>query len=261
MAEISFLKAKVGHARLWPKKNLFLYNVFYTRTTIKKDMSDKTPLLLSEDRFNVLSHYTKDHGAKDKNISWYTYITKELEKAKISYNENYTIELIAHPRLLGYAFNPISYWLVQDEKKQLRAVMCEVRNTFKQSHNYLLAKSDMSVIKPADVLSSKKNLYVSPFNKVEGHYEFTFLYDGEQFKSVINYFDDKRQILNTFMGGEISTISSVKILQAVFSYPFMTIRVVARIHWQAVRLISKRVRLTLKSRTKNYTSNETSFKK
>jgi DUF1365 family protein len=224
-------------------------------------MEVSTPKLFSFNRWNILSMRTKDHGAKDKNISWYKFITSELDKAKIPFKKDYTIDLIAHPRLLGYAFNPISYWLIRDADKNLRAVMCEVRNTFKQSHNYLLAHKDNSVIIKNDVISSKKNLFVSPFNKVEGYYEFTFTYGDYEFKSVINYFDETRQILNTYVGGRLSNMTSKSILKAVSSYPFMTIGVVAKIHWQAVKLYVKKVKQTLKFRPKKYKNNDTTISK
>jgi DUF1365 family protein len=185
-------------------------------------------------------------------------ISKELKQVNFSLKEAYDITLITMPRICGYAFNPITYWLITDKAKNVIAVVCEVHNTFKQTHNYLLTKPDFSAIEPDDILKLKKELYVSPYTKIEGYYEFTFMYKDDVFTSVINYFDDTgRQVLNTYTGGTIESINSKKLLGTLVRYPFMTVLVVARIHWQALRLLIKKVAPTLKTRPKAYENNRT----
>jgi DUF1365 family protein len=263
MAEpkIELIKATVGHTRLWPKNNTFKYRVFYVKTPVTNNPT-KTPRLFSFDYFNVLSMWTKDHGNRNKKVGWYQFITNELSKANIKVTNGYRYYLVAHPRILGYAFNPISYWLVINEKGVLQAVLCEVLNTFKQTHNYLLTKADRTPIIATDILVAEKKLYVSPFNKIEGHYEFSFSYDTKQFKSVINYYDKKgRHILNTYVGGKSEDVSSGKIMRLLASYPFMTLMVAVRIHWQALKLYLKSIKATLRFKPKKYQNNETTVSK
>lgn len=259
---LSIIWGRVGHARLWPKKNSFIYRVFYSKVLITKEMEYKTPFLFSFDRWNIFSMYLKDYGAKDKNISWYTFIISELEKANIPFKKEYAIYLVSHPRLFGFAFNPISYWIVVDAKDRLRAALCEVHNTFKQTHNYLLTKSDNSPITPDDVLLADKHLYVSPFNQMVGHYEFTFSYVNNYFKSLINYFDlSGRHTLVASVQGRVSKMTSLKILSSIFVYPAMTVMVVVRIHWQAVKLYFKKIGVTLSNRPKDYQNDLTTVSK
>ena len=66
MAGVGLLKAKVGHARFWPKKNAFIYKVFYTKILIDQDMGYKKPKLLSFNKFNVFSIHNKDYGFRKK---------------------------------------------------------------------------------------------------------------------------------------------------------------------------------------------------
>ena len=260
--EITLLKSVVGHARLWPKKNTFKYKVFYIKVPIEKKLPNKTPRFYSYNSFNIFSLYTKDHGARNKDISWHTYITDQLKKAKIPLAIDDSISLITHPRIFGYAFNPISFWVVADKDQNLKAVMCEVTSTFKQTHNYLLAKSDGSPILPDDILRADKKLYVSPFNKNEGYYKFSFIYTEDYFKSVIDYFDTSdRHILNTYVGGNSENLSSGKILKSLVLYPAMTVTIVVRIHRQAVKLYFKNVKHTMKTRPRNYTNDETTVSK
>lgn len=259
---IKIIYSEVGHARLSPKKNSFKYKVFFTKIPVTHDDTVVTPKLFSLNKWNILSVMYSDHGAKNDNTGWYEYITLELEKAKIKTKTTDKIYLCCFPRVFGYAFNPISYWLIETADGKLRAVMCEVRNTFKQNHNYLLSKPDKSFISFDDLLYADKKLFVSPFNKVEGRYEFKFKNTAHEFKSIINYYDGNgKHILKTFMGGNIETLTTTKILKSLVIYPAMTLLVVVRIHWQAIRLYFKKVKPTLKHRPKAYRNNQTSSSK
>lgn len=258
----SLIQASVGHARLWPKKNSFAYRVFYTKIPVSPKNQNKTPALFSFNGWNVFSIFNKDHGDRTKETSWRTYILSELRAAGIPFKTGYKISLIAHPRILGFAFNPISFWFITDKDNRLKAVLCEVMSTFKQTHNYLLAKPNSTTIKPHDVLIADKKLYVSPYNKVEGHYEFSFTYSPAYFKAVINYFDGAgKHILNTYVGGNTEPLTSQAILKSLVRYPAMTVMVVLRIHWQAVKLFFKRVDQTMKTRPRTYKNNQTSVSK
>ena len=245
---VKLLRARVGHKRLWPKQHSLLYRVFYVVVPITRTQPIRTPALLSFNRFNILSLYTKDHGAKQPDVEWYDFIAKQLKQAGQTLTADHSVTLICHPRLFGYAFNPISYWLINDANNQLVAVLCEVNNTFRGSYNYLLMNDHGDPITPEDVLRADKKLYVSPFNRVEGYYEFTFSSSESEFRSDITYFDDKRRVLDTFIGGNIRELSSWSVCSVVVLYPLMTVLVVVRIHWNALRLYLKGLKPTLKER-------------
>jgi uncharacterized protein len=250
MFKPSILRAVVGHTRFIKAHNTFSYKVFYTRVLVSKD-KPKYPFLFSMDSWNILSLATKMHGNKDGS-SWYSWVEKELASAGVPFGVDCSIYLVSHPRLFGYAFNPISYWLIHNKDGELYCVLTEVRNTFKQYHNYLLYHPDFRNIVPSDIFKAEKKLYVSPFNSVEGYYEFTFEHTEKSLKSVINYFTEQGHVLNTYMAGDFYPINNTQIIKTVFLYPAMTLLVVLRIHWQAVKLWIKKVKLTLSDRDKEY---------
>ena len=257
---VKLMPATVGHRRHWPKKNSFVYSVYYVVLPVNEADDLSSPSLFSKNRFNILSVKTKDHGFKNEQ-SWHSFISQELKKAKITLDDNDSIDLICHPRLFGYAFNPISYWRVRNNKGELKAVLCEVNNTFGDSHNYLLAKKDGSIITESDTMLAQKKLYVSPFNTMAGGYEFRFKNSGTHFESEIKYFDDERHILDAWIGGDYVDLTSTNTLKSVVLYPFMTLKVVLAIHYQAVRLWLKKVPHTLKKRPKPYESGKTTSSK
>lgn len=237
------LKAKVWHLREKPKRNEFTYNVYYLAHRLKVT-GNKKPRLLSFDRFNVLSLYKKDIGPKDDS-DWLPWATKMFAGKGLEVLDTDEIEVISHPRLFGYAFNPISFWMLLDASKNIKAVICEVHNTFGQHHNYVLAHADGSHIAPTDIFTEKKELYVSPFNTMDGYYTFSFLRTKEKFKADIIYYTAGEFVVKTAMAGSYAPLGSLAILGVVVKYPVMTILVVARIHWQAVRLFFKKVPHTL----------------
>lgn len=255
MFQTSILRATVGHTRYIKARNTFSYKVFYARVRVTEEKV-KYPFLFSVDRWNLLSLSTKMHAKKDGS-SWYSWVEAELSKVGAPFDQTCQIYLISHPRLFGYAFNPISYWLIHNKDGDLYCVITEVRNTFKQYHNYILFNSDFRKILPSDIFKANKDLYVSPFNSLEGFYEFTFEHTERKFKSVINYYTEQGHVLNTYMGGSFNLMNNREILKTIVLYPLTTILVVVRIHWQAVKLWFKKVDLTLQVREKNRKDGET----
>lgn len=244
---LELLPATVGHERFTQRSNKFAYSVFYVITPVV-ETSFETPRLWSFNRFNLLSMHYRDHGPRDGS-PWRPWIEKECAAQGMKLSEEDTVLLIAHPRFLGYAFNPISYWLVFERDTHLKAVLCAVHNTFGDTHNYFLAHEDRRVIQPSDMFSAKKNLYVSPFNTVPpGSYSFSFTITPEKFKSVINYYEDGVHVLNTYMGGKRAPLTSASILATLVRYPLAILLVVFRIHYQALRLYVKGVVHTLDTR-------------
>ena len=111
------------------------------------------------------------------------------------------IRLMSLPRVLGYGFNPVSFWLCQDRAGGLRAVLVEVNNTFGERHSYLCCHADHAPITGSDVLVSRKVFHVSPFIAVEGHYCFRFQLSGERVAINIDLEDADGLLLRTSVGG------------------------------------------------------------
>lgn len=243
--------ARVYHRRDKPKKNAFTYNVFYIRASLV-ELSGIALRFFSVNRWNILSLFWKDHGPRDGS-DWSGWIDREFERRGVVRTPGDRVELITHPRLFGYAFNPISFWLLVDSQDRLRAVLCEVNNTFGDHHNYVLSHEGGGVIMPGDMFRADKRLYVSPFNTMEGWYKFTFRYTREAFAVSILYYRESQLVLTTHLQGRFEPFTDLSVLKVLVLYPCMTLLVVARIHWQAVKLFFKGVPATLSQRPKGAT--------
>jgi DUF1365 family protein len=231
--DMSLLFGEVMHARLFPKRNHFLYRIFYMAMPLSRLKS----LPIAHNRFGLFSFYDKDHGQRDGSslVAWASDILNQ-------YGVNQAdgeIVLVCMPRVLGYVFNPVSFWLCLDKQGRLRAVLNEVNNTFGERHTYLCVHADQRPIEATDSLVAKKVFHVSPMLKREGHYTFRFDYSEQAFTAAIDYFDgNNNKQLVTRLTGNTKPMSKRNLRRAFLLYPLVTMKAMALIHWQALKLLS-----------------------
>lgn len=224
---------RVVHLRVRPVRHRFAYPVFFLRVPVS-GLERMERAWLSVDRFNLMSFHRRDFGPRD-GADLEPWI-RGLLKAHGLEEADGEVVLQAFPRMLGYAFNPIAIWHCLDREERLRAVVCEVHNTFGERHNYLLAHDDHRPIEAGDWLEADKALHVSPFCKVEGHYRFRFGGGEAHPHARIDYHDAEGRLIATSIAGQTAPLTGARLLGAFFRYPLMTFGVIARIHWQALRL-------------------------
>ena len=233
----------VRHARRRPAANAFRYPAYFLRLPMRRiDTALAGQRWLSHNRFNLLSFHDSDHGPLSKNgvgpaLEW----IEALLAAEGIRDASGEIWLHTFPRVLGYAFKPVSFWFCHRDDGALRAVVCEINNTVGERHCYLLAHRDGTAIAPGKELTAAKIFHVSPFCEVEGRYRFRFLEARGRTVARIDYDDAAGPLLETSLSGALVDLSDRALLEAFFRVPLFTFGVIARIHWQAVRLWAKRV--------------------
>jgi len=230
----NILDAQVTHKRHSPKVNQFRYSVYYLAFSLQNKLPNY--LILSINRWNFFSLFSKDRGARDTITSWYDWVQSILKQQNIQAT---SVTLVTMPRILGYAFNPVSFWLCHDGDNNLKAVLAEVNNTFKQHHSYLLYNQDGSDISQDQWLSSDKHFHVSPFYPVEGEYQFRFVFKEHKIAAWINYYNKNQLQLETSLVGNLKPLSSCALVWRFVRYPLVTLKVVYLIHYQALKLLSK----------------------
>ena len=232
------VKGDIMHHRFFPKTNNFNYKSTYISFPISQ-ISNLKESLFSLNKFNLFGFYGKDYGNKNSsNIA--DWIDKILSENNI--NNIKEIVLITHPRVLGYVFNPVSFWLCLDEKNQLIAVLSEVNNTCSQKHNYLCFKENLQPIKGDEWLEAKKEFYVSPFMKIEGKYRFRFEFADNQMNFFINYLVEEKLKLSTSLKCSFIEFNNKNLLLTFFKMPFFTFKTVFLIHYQALKLFFKKIK-------------------
>lgn len=236
---LELCKGRVMHARLRPFVHRFIYRVFCMRLRVDQltQVSRHNSWLFAVDKKRMVSFQTKDHGARDGSdlMQW---LAESLRTSDISIDIG-AVWLQCFPRVLGYVFNPVSFWYVYDQEGALRVLVAEVNNTFGQRHQYVLTAPDAGVIQEGAVLECRKVFHVSPFCDVEGVYRFKSSRHGHQERMAIDYFDAPDQdlpILKTAIVIQAQAFTTKGLLYSLLSMPMMTFGVMARIHWQAFKL-------------------------
>jgi DUF1365 family protein len=194
--------------------------------------------LFSVDSANLFSLNSKDYGdGKSDPANWIRDTLRHLEIVEV----DGPIVLLTLPRILGYAFNPVSFWFCHDQKEQLRAVVAEVNNTFGERHFYLCCRPDHRAIKCDDRLKVRKAFHVSPFLEVAGEYRFGFDCQAGLISVRIDLFDEKGPTLTTSMRGSPRPLSNFGLVKTLAGFPLQMLKVIGLIYWQALKLHLKGV--------------------
>ena len=236
---IALLHGGIGHERLRPANNAFRYPAFFLRLPLSK-LADLEAGGIAYNRWGLVSFHDRDHGARDGTPlkAWIAGIL-----AAHGVRAGGEVVLHAFPRMLGYVFNPVSFWVCHDPAGAAVAVVCEVCNTFGERHNYLLAHPDGRPLASGETLHANKAFHVSPYCAVRGRYAFRFHFAPDRWLARIDYFDGDNALplLRTSVHGEAETLSVGGARALLRRYPLFTSSVILRIHWQAVKLWLARV--------------------
>jgi uncharacterized protein len=230
---------QVRHTRLKPVHHAFAYATYFLMIpmrTMRRDGAGD----LAHNRFAALSFFDVDHGdGRGPNeggaLGWLDALlhTEGVDDA------DGEVWLHCYPRVLGFTFKPVSFWYCHRPNGTLRAIVVEVNNTFGERHCYLLDAPEYGVEQRA-----AKVFHVSPFCPVEGGYRFRFMVTPERTRTVarIDFDDAQGPVIETSVSGTLVPLTRQTMRRALWRYPAMTMGVVARIHWQAVKLLVKKVR-------------------
>ena len=229
----------VMHERHVQAHNRFIYPSAFLRLPLSRLDTLRVPLLGIE-RASVFSFRNRDHGARDGSplLPWIHALLRAQGLAEICDGE---IVLQTMPRIFGFVFNPVSFWFCHDRAGALRVVLAEVSNTFGERHNYLVHHPDQRPIVAGDELRASKCFHVSPFFPVRGEYRFRFEQRGAVHAVSIDLWDSDELQLSTRLSGRAEALDGRAMRKWLARQPFMTLGVVARIHWQALRLALRRV--------------------
>ncbi len=230
----------VMHQRVRPVEHRLDYRVFSTLIDIDELPALHASLkLFSHNRFNLFSFYDRDYGPGDGS-PLRPWVEHHLDEAGIRLDGG-AIRILCFPRIFGYVFNPLSVYFCHDPDGALAAVLYEVSNTFGQRHTYLIPVEDGR----SGVVHQQcdKRFYVSPFNAVEGFYRFNVKPPAEHVAISITQCDDHGPLLHASHGARRVPLTDRTLANAFLRYPLMTVKIMGGIHWEALRLWRKGLRL------------------
>jgi DUF1365 family protein len=233
----------VVHKRFKPKIHFFKYKVFSLLIDLSElELLDKNLKIFSYNKFNIVSFYDIDHGARDGS-SIKEWVIDNLKKNNID-NENIQIKLLCYPRIFGYVFNPLSVFYIYDNNSNLISVLYEVKNTFGEQHTYIF-KTDINQNLIQHMC--KKKFHVSPFIEMDCTYFFRLLKPGKKISVIIDQNDKEGKILYASQDGLRSEMTNANFIKSYLKHPLMTFKIILAIHFEAFKLWSKGIKFIKKT--------------
>ncbi|MCF3641863.1 DUF1365 domain-containing protein [Rhizobium sp. TRM95111] len=226
---------KVMHQRLKPFGHRFSYSVFSLLVDVDRlDALGRMSWLLSVNRAGVFSFRESDHVER-QGETLRDFADRLLRQAGLAERAN-RILLLAYPRLFGYVFNPISVYFAYDAAGRPVALLYAVRNTFGERHTYV-APVEPGEAGPAGVRQTRAKLFhVSPFVAMDARYHFRVLPPGRTVRLRIHETADGAPLLAATFNGDARPLDSRSLAGCLVRFPFMTLKVMAGIHWEALKL-------------------------
>lgn len=232
----------VMHARMKPKPHRFSYRVFNILIDLDRlgEAGRASRFFSVGRRFNLAGFRESDHG--DGASPLRAHIDALLAPTGVDLTGGRVL-LLCYPRILGYVFNPISVYFCYGRDDGLLAVVYEVRNTFGEMHSYVAPVAQGELSEAGLRQERDKLLYVSPFIDMAQRYRFRLTPPGATVRLRILETDADGPILAATFTGRPEPLTSAGLLRACLQVPFLTLKVMAGIHWEALRLWLKGVSL------------------
>lgn len=236
MSSSAIFHGMVWHRRTRPRVHVLRYRLF----NILFDLDELETLrgklrLFSHNKFNLFSFHDRDHGDGTAR-SLREQIESHARQAGVSRPIG-AIRVLCLPRMFGHVFNPLSVYFCYGVEGTLLALMYEVNNTFGERHSYFIPVLDAA--REPIRQSCDKDFHVSPFMDMQMRYDFRVMPPQEDVTVAIDGNDREGLLIATSFSGKRHTLSDSALLWALFSYPLLTLKVVAAIHWEALKLWRK----------------------
>ena len=236
-----FYECDVFHRRLRPKQHEFLYRVFYFYLDLG-ELSEAVRKLkvFGVNRPSLYSLQDKDHFQYGDGVRPIADNVREfLERSGCPLEPGGSIRMLFFPRFLGYVFNPITIYFCHNADGTPHTSVVEVGNTFRELKPYLVpcatdGKCDFEIRVP-------KEYYVSPFSPVDLDFHFRLHLPDEKLRVFIDNYDAEGKVLVSTLTGHRRELTLANLAKFTAKFPFITLKVIGLIHWQAFRLWLKRV--------------------
>lgn len=239
MTASAIYEGVVTHARFSPRTHRLSYRIFMLLLDLDQlpDLFSRLRLLKSG-AFGLMSFRAADHGDRSgKDLK--TYATRVLAEAGIVAEG--PVRLLCMPRILGYGFNPLSLYFCHHADGRLAAILYEVRNTFGERHSYLVAAPDTA--SPHVRQTAPKRFFVSPFMDMDLVYDFEILPPEERIAVTVSVSRGDERILTATFTGERAALTDAALLKAWLRHPLLSLKVIAGIHWEAMRILARGIGL------------------
>ncbi|RYD35805.1 MAG: DUF1365 domain-containing protein [Verrucomicrobiaceae bacterium] len=227
-------ECEVFHQRLKPRRNGFRYRVFMIDVDLDSlDETARTVRGLRHNRFGLFSIDDRDHidlglpgGIRPNLIGW-------MKQHDVEVPADSRIRLVTFPRVLGYGFNPVSFYYINDADGRPLMAVAEVVNTFREMKLYPVGEERVDDRWQRVVA---KDFYVSPFSDPGDRFDFRLGIPGGEWRVDIDNLDAEGKTLVSSIRGVARPLTSLRLYRFAFKYPLLSLKIIGGIHWHALLL-------------------------
>jgi uncharacterized protein len=240
LMESAIYSGTLRHRRFFPARHEFTYPLFMAFLDIDRlpELMKVSPLA-AYNRWNWVSYHDRDHFG-DPRKSLRERLLRDAQRHNVELPQGRTF-LLTHLRYLGYNFNPVSFYYCYDLADKLQAIVAEVNNTFGETENYWLTQTADQHPSENKRYRFPKTFHVSPFMKLGHEYDWTFTPPGERLITESVSYEGGCEIFDSTLKLERREWTPRELHTALLRFPWVTAKVIAAIHWQALRLLMKKV--------------------
>lgn len=224
----------VFHRRMQPKRHEFLYRIFLFCLDVDR-LGEIRSRLFRVERPGIYSFRSRDHFQAVSGGTPREQVEHFLSGMGVTESPS-RILLLTNARFLGYTFNPISVWFCEGREGQPLAAIAEVGNTFGELKPYLVPYDGKRY-----AVRTRKNFYVSPFSDLDLDFDFRFDLPGDRLGIYVDDYRGEEKILTSSLTGTRRPLTDRALWESTVRYPFITLKVITLIHWQALKLYLKRI--------------------
>ena len=219
---------RVSHKRLKPRPHSLAYRIFMLLVDLDELEALKPLKRLSVGRGWNLLGFDPARFGDGSGRPLKAQIEALLADAGLAHGG--PVQVLAMPKVLGHAFNPLSVYFCHAPEGALSAILYEVSNTFGERHGYLIPAPDVGLIRQ----ECAKAFYVSPFMDMDLAYQFRVLRPDARVLVAVDVHDADGLVLATSFAGERRALTDANLLRAWLTHPWMTLGSLAAIHWEAL---------------------------
>ncbi len=234
-------EGQVRHRRYTPKSHKFNYKLFYVYLDLDEIDTVFNKRWFWSSKRSAPARFNRSDYLGDKNISLKQAVLDCVEQ-ETGKRPDGPVRLLTHLRYFGYVFNPVSFYYCYDKTdSKIETIVAEITNTpWGERHPYVLPLTSAMQKKTYMKFDIKKDFHISPFMDMDMQYDWRFTEPTDLLTVHMNNFDANGKVFDATLSLQKKPMTARSCSRALTFFPFMTLKVISSIYWQALRLFIKR---------------------